>query len=456
MVDSTNDWIANNYAALMADRQALGLIDPNYDYGPGYGIGARDMGNQGEAIHAKALAVAPAPASYNTPRETGFVPLFGVAQSLTPSKPTVNDGPFVAGPNEPGYVAPPYDASKDKGNWFENPPAGPSFEKFKPGQETDQDYYARLRQYYESPEGQAYQAAERQKGYDETMRIRAQYGLIDPNYDYGPGYGKGGKEWMARNPGVAVTPFDSLGKTGGASAGGGSNQGGAALTRMPTGDVAKQSQPINYDGVMMPAVAQFAVAQPMSFGVSANTAPTPVSTVGAAASQTLNAGSAPYRSSLIEALRNATNNNYSNNPGVNLSQPSINPGTLNLRPAGGVNNPAVLTTGGGTAAPPPSQPPKPPTPGSGTAGTPANMALGYAQYWETKPVGSVTKWAGGTLTRVDANSAYYTGPNGERGYLSPNSDLNLLALMYPGIAQQWLVEFGFVPTQPTYESGTGP
>lgn len=83
------------------------------------------------------------------------------------------------------------------------------------------------------------------------------------------------------------------------------------------------------------------------------------------------------------------------------------------------------------------------------------MAAGYAGYWSTKPVGSVINWGGGTLKRISSDSAIYTTPEGWPVTLSPNSDLNYLALTYPGIAQQWLTEFGFVPTQPPREEGGG-
>jgi hypothetical protein len=202
-------------------------------------------------------------------------------------------------------------------------------------------------------------------------------------------------------------------------------------------------------------VSQLGAAKALSFGNTGGGDVGKMETVGADVTRTLNAGGAPYASNLIKALRNSTGGDYSNNPGVNLSKPSVNLGAITLKPTGGVNNPGVLNPGGGTAQPPSQPPSQPPTSGRGTVGTPADMPAGYAGYWSTKPVGSVINWGGGTLKRVTSDSAIYTTPEGWPVTLSPNSDLNYLALTYPGIAKQWLTEFGFVPTQPTREEGGG-
>lgn len=69
-----------------------------------------------------------------------------------------------------------------------------------------QSQYANLTQ----AERDAIAAKEREQylaGVDQVMKIRAENGMLDPNYDYGPGYGKGGQEWLARNPNVNVKPF---------------------------------------------------------------------------------------------------------------------------------------------------------------------------------------------------------------------------------------------------------
>lgn len=59
-------------------------------------------------------------------------------------------------------------------------------------------------------EAQRLAMEEYMRGYEETMRVRAANGMLDPNYDYGAGYGKGGQEWLDQNPDVVFRPFRSV------------------------------------------------------------------------------------------------------------------------------------------------------------------------------------------------------------------------------------------------------
>lgn len=440
------------------------------------------------------------PKPYNVPRETGFVPLFGAPPSVNPPAPAPDSGPFVAGPYEPGYVEPPYDPSTDAGNWFENPPAGETFEKFKPGQETDQDYYARLREYYASPEGQAYTQKQEADRLAAVEAIRAQY--FGSGVTTGPG---------APAPGApAPTPGAPAPAPGGAPTPAAPTPGAptpvapapGAPAPIPSTPGLPPVSPPPYTGgegvigspdLITRAYQDFWVGTPVGSEIS--WAGGKLKRIGAA--QAVFTG--PDGKTMTLAPGSDLNSIAANNPNIGElwrqefglvpknymtgssydayeylmgrgKYPTIQRGIIQDEYAPLAFGEDVAKyrgkyrpnyeTGKMELNPAYKEPKFPGLPGgTPNPNAPAGMQDAYDSYWATNKVGTEIPFAGGKLKRVSENSAVFTAKDGAVTYLSPGSSFADIATAAPDIADLWKTQFGYTlpaaAPAPIDNSGTG-